>query len=205
MAIQKYGPDKFIVEKIDDGISVEDLNEKERYWIRQLDSMNRDIGYNLTPGGGGGDTYKCKSKEELNQIKKKISIANSGKKNGMSKQIKCMSILSNTEIHFDTLTECLNFFNLKNKGVIIDRAKNKVNTLFHKEWLVAFECNVYKNYDMPSDSTRGTRVKLEDLFTGKSTIFNSRNKLYLYLGITNRLNFKDNICYYKNYKLELLN
>ena len=51
-AIQKYGWDNFehiILEK--DISTQEEANDKEKYYIKYYDTMNRDKGYNLTSGG----------------------------------------------------------------------------------------------------------------------------------------------------------
>ncbi len=61
-AVKKYGRDKFTVRLIDTAETKEELNEKEIYWIKKLDSRNPDVGYNLAKGGKGhplsGDTRK---------------------------------------------------------------------------------------------------------------------------------------------------
>jgi len=54
MAIHKYGVgnfDKFVLEKCS---NKEELNEREKYWIIEKDTIRN--GYNLTEGGTGGDT-----------------------------------------------------------------------------------------------------------------------------------------------------
>ena len=53
-AIAKYGKDNFIVEQIDEATSLEELNQKEKYWIKYYNSTNKKIGYNLTSGGKDG-------------------------------------------------------------------------------------------------------------------------------------------------------
>lgn len=53
-AIRKHGAESFTVEKIDIACSIEELNEKEKYWIAHYDSLNRDKGYNMTAGGRSG-------------------------------------------------------------------------------------------------------------------------------------------------------
>ncbi len=55
-SIKKYGKKNFKKEIIDFADSVKGLNEKEIYWIAFYNSTNKEIGYNLTPGGFGGDT-----------------------------------------------------------------------------------------------------------------------------------------------------
>jgi len=50
-AIKKYGKQNFIKEIIDTAVSLEELDEKEIYWIKKLDACNPKIGYNISPGG----------------------------------------------------------------------------------------------------------------------------------------------------------
>lgn len=55
MAVNKYGKENFFVELIDTAETHEELNTKEVYWINKLHAMNSSVGYNLVPGGTGGD------------------------------------------------------------------------------------------------------------------------------------------------------
>lgn len=50
-AMTKYGRDKFIIEKIDDATSEEDMFLKEIFWIKELNSNDFNVGYNMTIGG----------------------------------------------------------------------------------------------------------------------------------------------------------
>lgn len=202
-AIHKYGRENFKVEQIEECYSVLELNEREKYWIAYYNSTNGEIGYNLTPGGEGGNTYLCKSEEEMSVIRHKISNANKGKNNGNSNQLKIKSVKTGEEHHFDTLNDLLKFFNLASKG-IMRKARHTDNTLFREEWLVAFEDDEYQNYYMPNKHSRGTKVKLTNLETNEELILGSRNELYRYLNLKNRLRIPNNILYYENYKIELL-
>lgn len=49
-ALLKYGFDNFTIEQIDSASSQEELNEKEKYWISELNTLSPN-GYNLTTGG----------------------------------------------------------------------------------------------------------------------------------------------------------
>ena len=62
-AIRKYGKDSFKIEIIDTAKSQDELNQKERYWIQQYDSVNN--GYNETDAISkcGGNTYKSNANE----------------------------------------------------------------------------------------------------------------------------------------------
>ena len=54
-AIKKYGKQYFIrevLEECDNSI----VDAREKHWISLLKSTDRNIGYNITDGGTGGDT-----------------------------------------------------------------------------------------------------------------------------------------------------
>lgn len=91
-AIRKYGEENFEIEIIEDGILNEDiLNEKEKYWIKTLNSQID--GYNIAEGGNGGASIVPKhwSKQHhenyqkylTKEIREKISKKYSGKGNPM--------------------------------------------------------------------------------------------------------------------------
>lgn len=144
-AIYKYGRDNFKVELIEECNTLKEVNKKEIYWISKLNSTNRNIGYNLTKGGEGGDTYRLKSKEEMDEIKLKISNSNKGKNNGNSSQVKAMNIENGNVYEFETLGKCLQFFNIHNKGVVTDRCNHKLKYYFRKKWNFAFWNDDFKN------------------------------------------------------------
>lgn len=50
-AIRKYGIDNFKKEIIFDASNLEELNEKEEFYIKHFNSTNREIGYNIKYGG----------------------------------------------------------------------------------------------------------------------------------------------------------
>lgn len=53
-AIKKYGKESFSCEIIEWCSSEEELASREMFWIRELDAMDKDIGYNMNEGGIGG-------------------------------------------------------------------------------------------------------------------------------------------------------
>lgn len=53
-AMNTYDKAKFIIESIDFANDKEELNAKEIYWIKKLDTRNPSIGYNIQEGGTGG-------------------------------------------------------------------------------------------------------------------------------------------------------
>lgn len=78
-AIKKYGKDNFKKEIIEFCNSRDELNEREKFWIKTLNSTDDKIGYNIAEGGTGGNTYYGKSDIEMDEIKEKISKAGKGR------------------------------------------------------------------------------------------------------------------------------
>lgn len=82
-AIRKYGKENFewsIVEECD---SIEELSEREKYYIKKLKSLISQNGYNMTTGGEGGDIISLHpNKEEIsNKKRKSMKGKNAGDKN----------------------------------------------------------------------------------------------------------------------------
>ncbi len=82
-SINHHGYDNFIIEKIDEGKTNEEINEKEKEWIRTLDSFYvNGKGYNMTLGGDGGNTNNGK-KQSKEWIEKRMkSVMETMKKKG---------------------------------------------------------------------------------------------------------------------------
>lgn len=76
-SLKKYGMENFIKEIIDETDDYNELSKKEIYWISYYKSTDRKIGYNIAPGGDGGDTLS--NHPDLELIREKIS-KNSPKK-----------------------------------------------------------------------------------------------------------------------------
>ena len=64
LSIKKYGVDNFIFETIDSANNLDELNDKEIYWINFYNSVSPN-GYNVT---GGGQGKKTKTTEEFSKI-----------------------------------------------------------------------------------------------------------------------------------------
>lgn len=73
-AIQKHGLEKFSVEIIETCEMLEQLNEREIFWIRELNCKNPN-GYNLTDGGEG-----TARRIVSDETRRKISKARTGRK-----------------------------------------------------------------------------------------------------------------------------
>ena len=70
-SFEKYGKENFIKEVIDETTDYDELSEKEIYWIEKYNSTDREIGYNISNGGDGGDVFS--NHPNLDLIKEKIS------------------------------------------------------------------------------------------------------------------------------------
>jgi group I intron endonuclease len=61
-AIRKYGIQSFDVSVIDVAVDKQTLNEKEKYWIKKLNSLSPN-GYNISVGGTGGNLGEIVNKK----------------------------------------------------------------------------------------------------------------------------------------------
>jgi group I intron endonuclease len=68
-AIRKYGASSFRLEEIDRATTLEELKNKEIYYIKFYNSRDRKIGYNLSEGGDGtkGVLKSAETREKLRQ------------------------------------------------------------------------------------------------------------------------------------------
>ncbi len=105
-AIRKYGKDSFIIEQIDIAANQDELNKKEQYWIRYYNSIEN--GYNETDAVSkcGGNTYQSKTKEELKNIREKLSKSKVEGLNPMARKIKRVNIQTNEIDYFDSIIGC---------------------------------------------------------------------------------------------------
>lgn len=77
-AEKKYGIENFTKEYLAFCDTKEALNYLERFYIKKFRTQNRDIGYNISPGGDGGKVYgdnnPMKGKHHSEDTKKRISM-----------------------------------------------------------------------------------------------------------------------------------
>ena len=93
-AMNKYGYENFIVSQIEK-CPDNNLDEKEIFWIAFYQSNNKLYGYNMTAGGGGGNTWINNPYKK--ETSKRLSQANKGKKHKMSNEWKQNITQSNKE------------------------------------------------------------------------------------------------------------
>ena len=77
-AINKYGINNFEIKVLEECNSLEELNNKEKYWINKLrNKYPINMIYNIANGGDGGDTLS--NNDRLSEIKSKIGKAHKGR------------------------------------------------------------------------------------------------------------------------------
>lgn len=76
-AVLKEGKENFKIRLIEECFSKEDLNNKEKYWIKYYNAVEDNDYYNIAKGGEGGDTFSGLSDNAKNLIRVKHSIASS--------------------------------------------------------------------------------------------------------------------------------
>lgn len=70
-AVEKYGRNNFLCEILEFCDTRKDADRLEKYYINKFDSRNRNIGYNISFGGNGGDTFSIQTKEKQNELREK--------------------------------------------------------------------------------------------------------------------------------------
>jgi group I intron endonuclease len=74
-AIKKHGYKNFKKEILEECNSKEELDERERYWIKRLDSQNVSVGYNIANGGQGGGIHTEETKKLIGSYHKGKTIS----------------------------------------------------------------------------------------------------------------------------------
>jgi group I intron endonuclease len=208
-AIRKYGKENFYIEKIDDANSQEELNLKEQYRIRYFDSINN--GYNETDAlyKCGGNTYKSKSKEEMQLISQRISKTKLKGNNPNSKSIKCRNVDTKEELFFDSAIDCRDYFEEKTHRFITTRVLHNTKSLYKSVWEISYANEDYYQFERKVDK-KGTSLSVVDIETNLETIFKSIRLASRELNInrnqiTKHIKNNENIFIINNYKFTILN
>ena len=83
-AMNKYGIENFRIELVEQVSCDADINEREKYWIKFYNTLDSNIGYNISPGGLGGPLFKGhkhtkEAKEKFSLMQKDKHWYNNGK------------------------------------------------------------------------------------------------------------------------------
>ena len=123
-AINKYGEENFVYETIDTASTREELTEKEKYWIDYYNSC--DAGYNTSPGGypcGGNTYYRV---ENLDEIKKKLSLSKLGGKNPHSRGVLMTDIKEDVQIYFSSMQEAADYLKIASHMPVSRRCRGVI-------------------------------------------------------------------------------
>ena len=120
-AWNEYGEEGF-VHRIIEECTIENLNEREIYWIAHLDANVCYGGYNLEFGGKV-------QKEISEETREKLSRSLSGKRNGVSRAVVCLE----TKEVFDTIAEAEKKYGIS-KGCVSNCCRKKRKQVGNKHW-----------------------------------------------------------------------
>ena len=128
-AVKKYGKENFKIEILEDKITKDDIDEKERYFIKFYDTLIPN-GYNLSTGG-------ISNKDLNEETKERLSEMNMGIKNPRCKKY-ILQIDKNTkEIlnRFGSAREAARFLGNESKNVSINYClRGKQKTAYGYIW-----------------------------------------------------------------------
>jgi group I intron endonuclease len=164
-AILKYGVDNFIKEIIEYCDNIEQLNEKEKYWIDFFDATKSNDFYNIAKGGEGGNTISGFDENELIEYKKKISESSKNRKHKESSKKKISNARKNMICSDETKKRISESLKGKNKGKIpwnkgkkglynftseqkikmSEKRSGDKNPSFGKKWMNKDDKNIYIN------------------------------------------------------------
>ena len=117
-AIREYGEESFEKRILEDCNSLEQLNEREQYWIATLSSTNSEIGYNVRPEGG----------IRLQTIESRIKIGNAHRGKESEKRVAILQYSNDGNFisEYSSLTSAAEINNLDRSQII--RSLNKEYT-----------------------------------------------------------------------------
>lgn len=133
-AIRKYGEKCFSVEVICSANTQDELNQLEHQYIHEFDCL--DNGYNETDSisRSGGNTYRSKTREELNEIGRKIRSSKLGGLNPASKPTKMIDLVTGEEMIFPSAKDCSNYLELPTHHPVARRASGEVKKLLNDRY-----------------------------------------------------------------------
>jgi len=130
-SIKKYGIENFNEEILESGLTLEEANDREEYWICKENTIF-PFGYNLHTGG---NNHKCseETKQKMREAKQNIS----------KETIKKMSISATGRKHSaETIKKMRNINSGKNNGMFnkkhSEETKQKIREARNKKYIVTF-------------------------------------------------------------------
>lgn len=141
-AIRKYGPENFITEALYQSYDKNHIaNEMEDFFIQHYGSMNETIGYNMAPGGQGGD---IKSKDQKRQLSEKMKVDNPSFRKDVRESISNSVSLLHKSGHYKNNENWVKSFEA-NKQRFVDNNPGKIKSPETLEKLSASQKERYLN------------------------------------------------------------
>lgn len=157
-AMIKYGLDNFKFEIIDTANSIEELNEKEVYYIEKYDTcVDNDNGYNLDKGGSNGHKSE-ETKKKIGDAQRGILNHAYGKRGGDCHNAKRIINVTKNKVYPSMLDCAVEEYGdkkyLKQISKVCDPKSNRYS----------YKGNVYKLLDNKGNTIDKEYVKVNDAF-----------------------------------------
>jgi len=187
-AIIKYGDDKFKIEEIDTAKDINELNEKEIFYIKKYNSVSPN-GYNISLGGGNFIMSK-KTRKKISESNKGKTISDETRKR-LSDSHKGYIVKESTKKKLSKI----------NKLKIIDKkVRDAASEKNSKGYILIKENNLYfiRNMKKFSKINKHCHSNLSSLVSGKKESYKGF-KLFLNFGFIDLSSFILKSNKYKNY------
>lgn len=146
-AMNKYGIEHFHYEVLEENISIDDINEKELYYIKEYDSINK--GYNMCPGG---QKWRRKPINENVDIDEVINLYNQGlSTREISSIVDANDKYILNLLHRNNIEVRDKKCSLPDKTVVIDDKENKLRE-FREQGLSKYE--IARRFNVNEKSVR---------------------------------------------------
>ena len=121
-AIQKYGWDNFEHIILEDSLSIEEADQKEKYYIEKYNTLNRDYGYNLKSGGNNSYVLSTETRQKIKKSNQQFFLKHqevfSDRLAKMHEKAKKKVICLNTNDIFESQLLAAKWAGLKNSAPI---------------------------------------------------------------------------------------
>lgn len=160
-AIEKYGKENFSIKILSVCNNLEELNMKEKEFIKKYDAVNSKAFYNIASGGDGGYLFYGYSKEKRKEIHIRGGMNRRGERNGMFLRRGEKSPLYKRKRSEETKEKC-RLSNLGKKRSEETRKRNSLanlreknpNFINKKVYVYKPDGSLYKEYSCPKDCAK---------------------------------------------------